>query len=160
EEDQVRGRDAVAVISMSLWQRRFGSDPDVLGRSITINRVVFRIVGVAPEEFHGVVPGQSPNELWIPTMMLETGYRWCNGFADDCPILDVIGRLAPGRTLEEARAELSTIIAANDRSPNYASPRIAYLDRAIGLEQHVRGRYSRHMQLMAAIAALLLILAC
>src|SRR2546430_4035391 len=52
EEDQVRGRDAVAVISMGLWQRRFGGDPTVLGRSIAINGVIFRIIGIAPEEFH------------------------------------------------------------------------------------------------------------
>src|SRR5215472_14447992 len=66
EEDQVRGRDAVAVISMDLWQRRFGGDPSVLGRSVAINGVAFRIVGVAPEEFHGIVPGTSPNDLWMP----------------------------------------------------------------------------------------------
>src|ERR1700735_3798968 len=114
EEDQVRGRDAVAVISMGLWQRRFGGDPTVLGRSITINGVIFRIIGIAPEEFHGIVPGASPNDLWMPTMMLETGYRWCNAFNDDCAPLDVIGRLSPGRRLEEARAELSAIIASAD----------------------------------------------
>jgi predicted permease len=93
-------------------------------------------------------------------MMLETGYRWCNAFAADCAPLDVIGRLAPGRKLEEARAELSAIIARVDTAPGYAGPRSAFLDRAVGLEQHVRNQYSSHMQLMAATAALLLMLAC
>jgi predicted permease len=160
EEDQVRGRDAVAVISMGLWQRRFGADPTVLGRTITINGVPFQIIGIAQEEFRGILQGASPNDLCIPTMMLETGYRRCSGFADDCAPLDVIGRLPPGRRLEEARAELSAIIAAVDTAPRYIGPRSAYLDRAIGLEQHVRNRYSNHMRLMASIAALLLILAC
>jgi predicted permease len=160
EEDQVRGRDAVAVISMALWQRRFGGDPAVLGRPITINGVVFRIIGIAPEEFRGIVHGVSPNDLWIPAMMIETGYRRCNGFADDCAPLDVIARLPPGRKLEEARAELSAIIAAVDAAPGYVGPRSAYLDPAIGLEQFRRNRYTNHMRLMASIAALLLILAC
>jgi len=160
EEDQVRGRDAVAVISTAFWQRRFGGDPGVVGRAITINGVSFQIVGIAPEEFPGLVPGSSPNDLWIPTMMLETGYRWCNGFTDGCTPLDVIGRLPPGRKLEEARAELSAIIANADKAPGYAGPRSAFLDRAIGLEQGARNRYSRHMQLMAGVAALLLILSC
>lgn len=160
EEDHVRGRDAVAVISTALWQRGFGGDPAAVGRAITINGVVFQIVGIAPDDFPGLVPGSSPNGLWIPTMMLETGYRWCNGFADDCAILSVIGRLPPGRTLEEARAELSAIIASADAAPGYAGPRSAFLDRAIGLEQFERARYSNHMQLMAATAGLLLILSC
>jgi len=160
EEDRVRGRDAVAVISMGLWQRRFGGDPDVLGRSITINGAVFRIVGVAPAEFRGIVPGGSPNDLWMPTMMLETGYRWCSGFKADCTPLDVSGRLPPGRGLEEARGELSTIIASAGTAPGYSGPQTAFLDRAVGLEQHRRNRYTNHMRLMAAIAGLLLILAC
>jgi len=161
EEDQVRGRDAVAVISMGLWQRRFGGDSTVLGRSITINGVILRIIGIAPEEFHGIVPGTAANDLWMPTMMLETGYRWCNAFNDDdCAPLDVIGRLPPGRRLGEARAELSAIIANADTAPGYSGPRSAFLDRAIGLEQYRRNQYTNHMRLMAAIAALLLILAC
>jgi MacB-like periplasmic core domain len=122
EEDQARGRDAVAVISMGLWQRLFGGNPSILGRAITINGVVFRIVGITPEEFHGILPGEPPNELWIPTMMLETGYRWCNGFESDYDPLGVIGRLSPGRKIEEARAELSAIIAASDTAPGYTEP--------------------------------------
>src|SRR5262249_26328955 len=144
----------------AFWQRRFGGDPGVVGRAIAINGVSFQIVGIAPEEFPGLVPGNSPNDLWIPAMMLETGYRWCNGFTEDCAPLNVIGRLPTGRKLEEARAELSAIIASADTAPGYAGPRSAFLDRAIGLEQHVRYGYSNHMQLMAGIAALLLILAC
>src|SRR5215472_8076939 len=160
EEDRVRGRDAVAVISTALWQRRFGGDPGVVGRAITINGVGFKIIGIAPEQFPGLVPGTSPNDVWIPTMMLETGYRSCNAFTEGCTPLNVIGRLSPGRKLEEARAELSAIIASADTAPGYVGPRSAFLDRAIGLEQHVRAGYSRHMQLMAAVAALLLILSC
>jgi predicted permease len=160
DEDQVRGRDAVAVISMGLWQRRFGGDPTVLGSTITVNGVAFQIIGIAPEEFRGISQGTSPNDVWIPTMMLETGYRGCNGLAEDCAPLDVIGRLTQGRRLEEARAELSAIIAAVDAAPGYEGPRSAFLDRAIGLEQYRRNRHSNHMRLMASIAALLLILAC
>ncbi len=159
-EDQVRGRAAVAVISMDFWQRRFGGNPTVLGRPITINGVVFQVVGVAPEEFPGLVPGLEPNDLWIPTMMLETGYRWCNGFTANCTPLSVIGRLPPDRRIEEAQAELSAIIASADTAPGYEGPRSASLDRAIGLERFRRAQYTEHMQLMAVVAALLLFLSC
>lgn len=160
EEDQVRGRDAVAVISTAFWQRRFGGDPSAVGRAITINGSRFQIVGIAPEEFPGLVPGESPNDVWIPTMMIETGYRWCSAFNVDCSPLNVVGRLPAGRKLEEATAELSAIIAGADTAPGYDGPRSASLDRAAGLEQFVRNGYSNHMKLMGAIAALLLILSC
>src|SRR5262249_49740084 len=119
EEDQVRGRDAVAVISTAFWQQRFSGDPDVVGRAMTINGVSFQIIGVAPEEFPGILPGAPRNDIWIPAMMLETGYRWCNAFDPDCMPLDVIGRLQPGRTLEQAQAEVSAIIASADTAPGY-----------------------------------------
>ncbi len=110
----MHGRDAVAVISTSLWQRWFGGDPGVLGRAITINGIAFKIVGMAPEEFHGVIAGAPANDLWIPAMMLQTGYRWCNAFDYDCAPLEVIARPPRGRSLEQAQAELSIIIAAAD----------------------------------------------
>jgi len=160
DEDEVRGRDRVAVISFGLWRGRFGADPAILGRTITINGAIFRIVGIAPEEFHGILPGSPADEIWIPTMMLETGYRWCSGFDPDCAPLSVIGRLPAGRSLKQAQAELSAIIAAADTAPGYDGPRSALLDQAIGLEQHVRNRYTDQMRLMATIAGLLLILAC
>jgi predicted permease len=159
EEDQVRGRDAVAVISAGYWQRQFGGDASVLGRSMEINGVVFRVIGVAPKDFRGIGAEAQPNDIWIPTMMLETGYRWCNGFEVECATLDVIGRLPRGRKIEEARAELSAIIASVDTVKGYAGPRSAFLEKAVGLELS-RAVYADQIRLMSGIAALLLILAC
>jgi hypothetical protein len=57
-----------AVISHQYWQRRFGSSPDVLGRTLTVNGTVFAIAGVAPEGFTGVWL-ESPVDLWVPLTM-------------------------------------------------------------------------------------------
>src|SRR6185503_18094395 len=63
------GGDPVAILSYSLWQRRFGADPHVLGEHILIATVDFTIVGVAPPGFVGVSAGQAPSEIWLPSTM-------------------------------------------------------------------------------------------
>ena len=107
-EDSVPDRDAVAVIAHNVWMRRFAGDPGVIGERIAINGRPFTIVGVAPERFTGAVAG-IVTRLWIPTMMLRTGYRFCDGFQADCAVTSIIARLAPGATLERARAEISAM---------------------------------------------------
>jgi len=70
EEDAVPGRNPVAVISVGYWQQRFAQDPKILGKKIRVNGTVFEVIGVAPEEFHGLTLGYI-NEMWIPSMMLQ-----------------------------------------------------------------------------------------
>src|SRR5262249_9528753 len=106
------------------------------------------------------VIGIAPNEIWIPTMMLELGYRWCNGFEPDCEPLDVIARLPPGRKFETAQAELGALIGAADKNPRDPEPRGGFLELATGLRGFDRSRYSNNMRLLGATAGLLLILAC
>lgn len=109
EEDRTAGTHAVTVLSHGLWQRRFGGDPRVLGRTIRINNHPFTIVGVAPASFHGSWAGLD-FALWVPMMMQpvmmenknhlkERGEAWLNA----------MGRLAPGVSLEQARQEFQAI---------------------------------------------------
>src|SRR5262249_33936920 len=109
EEDAVPDRDQVVVISHGMWQSRFSGDPAIVGKEIQLNGSRFTIIGVAAKDFEGASPGY-PNDLWIPTMMLRVGYRWCDALTDlRCVPLTAIGRLAPDRTLENARAEMTTL---------------------------------------------------
>ena len=68
EEDQNPNTDAVAVISYTLWQNRFAGDPNLVGKTITINARSFTVVGVAPERFGGSNVGLAP-DVWVPLMM-------------------------------------------------------------------------------------------
>lgn len=95
----------MAVVSHDLWRSRLGGGNDALGAVLTLNDTAFTVVGVAPEEFDGVVVGL-PVEVWIPTSMASVGYRWCEPSDRDCTWVEMIGRLAPGRPLENARAEM------------------------------------------------------
>ena len=80
-----------------------------IGSHVRINSVDFTVVGVARSEFVGTTP--IPIEVYLPTMMLRVGYRWCDdALAADCAALQMIGRLAPGQTLASAAAELPTLM--------------------------------------------------
>ncbi|PYR92262.1 MAG: hypothetical protein DMF84_14225 [Acidobacteria bacterium] len=112
EEDRVPDRDPVAVLSHDLWRSWFASSSHALGARLRINGVDFTVIGVAPPTFAGVTT--YPAEIFIPTMMLRVGYRWCdNSLGPDCTILDMIGRLAPGRAVADATAELPTLTPAS-----------------------------------------------
>ena len=160
DEDAVPDRDAVAIIGHALWQNRFGGDPSVIGEHVTINDRVFTVIGVAPEGFEGVVTGW-PNELWIPAMMLHTGYRWCDAFDRTCPITSVMARLAPGVSLGAAQAELSSlargVIELTD--PSLGIRTIA-IEHATGVPTWQQRDYARLTTLLASIAAVLMAVAC
>ena len=99
EEDRP-GAPPVAILSHALWKRRFGGDPSVVGRGLTLDGKAYTIVGVLPATF--VVPDlyRIDYDVWTP--LSETGPGWF-------PAVRVIGRLKPGVSLEGARAELDTI---------------------------------------------------
>jgi putative ABC transport system permease protein len=112
EEDRVPDRDRVAVLGHEFWRTWFASSSDALGARLRINGVDFTVIGVAPPTFGGVTT--YPDEIFIPMMMFGVGYRWCsNALGSDCTALQMIGRLAPGRTVTDAAAELPTLMPAS-----------------------------------------------
>jgi predicted permease len=102
EEEQRMGQHRVAVLSDKLWRARFGADPNVLGRQLTLNGGSYSIIGIASAGF--AVPVEP--DLWVPQMIDQTAARRGNGY------LSVIGRLKAGATVDQAQAEMATIAAA------------------------------------------------
>ena len=109
EEDTTPGAHPVVVISHKLWQARFGRDPGVVGRSIRINGHPFTVVGVAEEEYSGIVRGLAV-DLWIPAMMTAQAMPGSNSLVErgDRGFF-LIGRLKPGAGLDQARADFRLI---------------------------------------------------
>jgi len=104
------GAYPVVVIGHALWKRRFNSDPRVIGTILAINRQRLTIIGVAPPEFHGSMPGLFL-ELWVPVtmepqlnMMTESAL-----FDRNTRMLVALARLRPGVTIVRARAECTSI---------------------------------------------------
>ena len=108
EEDTGFGGHPVVVISYPLWQRRFGGDPQVVGKTVPVNRVPYTIVGVAPRGFQGGEIALS-FDAWIPMTMYSHvaggeayKYRGNHSFAS-------LARLKPGVGIQEAQAGLEVI---------------------------------------------------
>jgi putative ABC transport system permease protein len=112
DEDRPGMPQAVAVLGFDFWESRFGGDLSVIGRSLQVNDAAFTIVGIAPRAFVGPNPGRAnlflpvaavsllhPNDPSIPSLLYKP---------DNC-CSEVVGRLAPGITREQARAELETL---------------------------------------------------
>ncbi len=160
EEDAVPDRNPVVVISYRMWQDRFGGDPAVLGKELRLNGAGCQIIGVAPADFPGVLAG-FPNEFWLPTMMLRLGYRWCDAIADaDCRPLQLLGRLAPGRTLAEADAELNLLAQQLAAVSPTEQGRMFSLQPALGVRRNEREDYRYQMRLLMTVTGLLLVIAC
>jgi putative ABC transport system permease protein len=107
EEDR-EGGGPVVVLSDSFWRRRFGSDPQVIGRAITIGRQSVTVIGIMAPGFRFL----GDVDLWMPEALnmaqrRSKGEREGEGIGD--PGLNVIARLKPGMTLEAARANLPAI---------------------------------------------------
>ena len=110
EEAPSLGSQPVAVISHGLWQNRFGGDPNILGQSITLNRRPYTVVGIAPESFTGTFPGFQP-ALWVPLTMrdhLNPSFLWFTESRRGL-WLNVIGRLKPGVSRDQALAGMQTL---------------------------------------------------
>jgi len=108
-EERIPGGDPVLVISYGYWHRRFADDPAVIGRKVRLNNYPFTIIGVAPPGFFGEVVGDRP-DVWAP-MMMQPQLMPSRVFLDDANIasLLLIGRLKPGVTIEQARANVNSV---------------------------------------------------
>lgn len=106
-EDQVSGRDPVAVISHDLWAGEFGSSPDVVGRKIWLSGTEFTIVGVAPERLAEM--DQLKPALWAPLAMAGKLWGPENLTARDKQWLTVKGRLKPGASVAQAGADIAVL---------------------------------------------------
>ena len=160
-EDAVPDRDAVAVIGYGLWHAWFQADPSVVGKTMRINSRIFQIIGVAPRSFRGIAVGSSPNEIWIPAMMLRTGYRFCDGIQDDCTTLSILGRLKPGKSAGQAGVEMAGLarqFAATRPGTDVSEG--ARATPAIGAQLGGQGDRQRVARLLSITAMALLLIGC
>jgi predicted permease len=108
-EHEQAGRDKVAVISHALWIRRFNADAGIVGRAVTFGKETREILGVMPEGFTYPVGPARATEVWIPNVPRPTDRD--HAFQGRTYYLDVVGRLRPGATLEQAQAQVESITA-------------------------------------------------
>jgi len=150
-DDQV-GHNAVAILSSSLWQRRFGSDQNIVGQSILIEAKPHTVIGVLPAGFNFTIPGYfATGELWIPTTL--KGDETLRGR----DYLRVIGRLKTGVNLEQAQTEMS-MIAQRLRTEHPQLGEIGAI--LVPLKEQVVGDVRLMLLLLFGAASFVLLITC
>lgn len=113
DEDRQIGGNNVAVLSYALWSNKFGADPNIVGKSITLNASPYTVIGVAPRGFKGTFTLGPAEVVWIPTSMYG---QVLSGFVKDnfndrrfLNMATLCARLRPGITAGQAEASLKTV---------------------------------------------------
>jgi predicted permease len=173
-DDRTAGASPVVVLAYDFWTTQFASAPDVVGRKVLVNQYPMTVVGVASPTFHGIDVGEVPS-LWIPVSMsaqaipgfdrlLNRRTRW----------MQILGRLRPGVTPEQARAGLQpwfrAMLDEDARRPEFpkvtAQRRARFMASTIELtpapqgHSSLRRRLSQPLWVLFAATAVLLGLAC
>ncbi len=152
-EDQP-GRDNVVILSHALWQSEFGGDRNIVGRSVTLEGVDRRVVGVMASDFR--FPS-AKTQLWIPLDLdpRKIGAYWGGGF------MPVIGRLRNGTTIKQARAELSaTLPRIRNMFPWKMPDSLWGGSTVISLQENIVGDARPTLFVLLGAIGLVLLIAC
>ncbi len=164
EESRGPGAHPVVVLSHGEWRSRFGGDPDVVGRTVSLNGRRFEVVGVAPEGFKGPVSIAAP-ALWAPLVMqpqLEpgAGSKMENRGSN---FLSVLARTRPGTTVEQTRRGTETILAGlrDDHPEHYERSGIRVVPQEeAGIHPMFRDAQVGLSTVVMVVVGLLLLIAC
>ena len=149
-EEEQSGGAKVAVLMHSFWQQYFGSDPHVLGHTVTLDAAPYTVVGVMPAGFH--FPGDSEAQMLVPAAL--AGLDEFGGLLNVSQhMLGVIGRLKPGVTVAPAQNELDAIRMRAGRLP---------LDelKVVRLADHLAGNLRPAMLVLLGVVGVVLLIAC
>jgi putative ABC transport system permease protein len=156
-EEDLPNRAPVAIISHSLWQRRFAADPNVIGKTMTLTGQNVMVVGVMPQGFQfpggaNMIPGLQfalDNDVWMPLALTDED-KQIQGTMN----LAVIGRLKPGVSSSQAETELRTL------QQNLPLGTIGYTLNVVPLHQQMVGKIRKLLLVLLATVAFVLLIAC
>lgn len=147
------GAPRVVVLSHAYWQSQFGSDPDIVGKAITLDNESFTVIGVMPAEFQH----QGPPAVWVSTeQYAEPGSGWFR--REDRVAGSVIARLKPGVTIERARTGMKSI--EQQLISEYPMQNGGNTIRAVTLQESIVGDSKQQLLLLLAAVGVVLLIAC
>jgi putative ABC transport system permease protein len=154
EEDQP-GAPQVILLSHGLWQRRFGGDPNVLGREIDLGGKA-TVIGIMPAGFEYPISDEN-QDYWEPIfsaafMTKETREERANR------LLDVIARLKPGVTLAQAKADLDLLSRQVEQKSPESNTNVIF--NAVSMHENVTRDYRTALLVMLGAVSLVLLIAC
>ncbi|MGH9812523.1 MAG: ABC transporter permease, partial [Candidatus Acidiferrales bacterium] len=149
-DEEQEGRHRVVVVTYSLWQRRFGGDPGVVGKVLTLGGEPFEVVGVLPRSFDFLEPEL---ELWRPlvptTQQMQT--RTLHS-------MQVFARLKAGVTLEQARADMERV--ATQLAQEFPESNAVHAAHVVALNEQVVGEVRPALLLLLGAVGFVLLIAC
>jgi putative ABC transport system permease protein len=153
-EEYEPGQAQVVVLSHALWQRRFGGNPQVIGRKLTFNEQLFTVVGVMPPGFQ-YPPGREPpgRELWAPREPRPSDPQNRGG-----SLFRVIGRIQPSVTVEQAQQEMNGIAAR--LSQQYPQTNTGVGAVVVSLREQLVGQVRLALYVLFGAVSLVLLIAC
>jgi predicted permease len=169
-EDEPAGAHPVAVVSYSFWKRRFGCDPDVVGKTVRFESTVYSVIGVAPPQFFGTTVGESP-DLWIPLSMEKQLSPGWNGLDDKWfQSLYILGRLRRGVTVREAQADVNLLAGqawreqaggtlTKQQEETLRHAHIALTPASRGISK-LRFEFRLPLEILSGVVGLVLLIAC
>jgi putative ABC transport system permease protein len=158
EDDNPGGR-RVIVISYSLWQRRFGSDPGIVGTKVDLDGNAFTVVGVMPQNFRLVrrapqdVVTMDDADVWVP-LAFDPGIMRVRG----AHFLLVVGQLKPGATVAQAQAEMAVITRQLEQQ--YPQTNSGITARIVPLYDQLAGKAKAPIYVLLGVVAFVLLIAC
>ena len=157
-EDDIRRDSAGVVLSHPFWKRRFGGDPNVIGKQITLSGQPFNVVGVMPPGFQWHIKQRSgtgkPAEVWMVLAMPQAG---ASSASERGRFLSVVARLKRGVSVEQADAELKTIHKRLEQDSTYNKN---YTAEVIPLREQLVGNVRPALWVLLGAVGLVLLIAC
>jgi predicted permease len=166
EDEVAPNGHPVAMISYGYWKRRFGLDPSVVGRSLSLSGTRFTIIGVTPAEFFGVEVGSAP-DIFVPVMMQPAVMPAVENLLANPNLystwLRPFGRLKPGVHRQQAAAELEALyrqeIPKGPKFKSLESEKLVLLSAATGLSD-LRQEFSQPLLILMVVVGIVLLIAC
>ena len=152
------GRDTVVLLSDALWRRRFGADPGLIGKTVSLDGSPHTVVGILPRGFRFSTDGSDSPDVWVPIALHPDPNRATEG------VLRLVARLKPGITLERAQAEMSTIAARLEQQFHlYRGPHgedAGYAVEVVALREQVFGDLRQGLLVLLGAVGFVLLIAC
>ena len=154
--DEVAGHEPVVVVSDTLWRRRFGADPGLVGRQISLDTKPYTVIGIAPAGF------QYPNktEAWLPPLNLAPEFNATIPPTErrGMGYLNAVALLKPGVTVAHAAIEMDAITGRLRQQ--YPETNNRRFNRVLSLQEHLVGKSDKMLWLLFGAVLFVLLIAC
>lgn len=151
-EEEQAGNEKVVILSHSLWQRRFGSDPAIIGNSVTIDGESYTVIGVMPPQFRFIKVLNRDLELWVP-LVLDP-----KQVSRDDRSINVYARLKRGVTLAQAQAEMDGI--AGEMAQQYPDTNAGRGVSLVALQDSYSEKVRPTLLILLAASIFVVLIAC